>query len=101
MNWTLGDEGCIIIVDTGEVMAIKAMVQMWGNTRAVRIPKALAEQCGLATGTEVSLTRSKSGLLLRPVRKRKAFKLSDLLAQCKGPNPHRELITGRGGKEIL
>lgn len=82
-------------------MAATAKVQMWGNTRAVRIPKGIAEQVGLESGTEVTLTPSKGGLLLRPKRRRKNFKLSELLAQCKGPNPHRELIRGRAGKEIF
>jgi antitoxin MazE len=82
-------------------MTSTAKVQMWGNTRAVRIPKALAQQVGLETGTEVRLTAAKGGLLLQPVKKKKAYRLADLLAQCKGPNPHREMITGRMGREIF
>ena len=82
-------------------MAATATVQMWGNTRAVRIPKVIAEQTGLAAGTEVTLTPAKNGLLLRPVRKRKSYKLSRLLAQCKGRNPHREAISGKVGHEVF
>jgi antitoxin component of MazEF toxin-antitoxin module len=82
-------------------MQVRAKVQMWGNTRAVRIPKALAQELGLESGTEVSLSKSDDGLLLKPVRTRKHYRLSDLLAQCKSRNPHREAITGRTGKEIL
>ena len=82
-------------------MASTATVQMWGNTRAVRIPKGIAQQVGLESGTEVTLTPAKGGLLVRPVRRRKAYKLSQLLAQCKGPNPHRESISGRAGREIF
>ena len=78
-----------------------ATVQMWGNTRAVRIPKGLAQQLGLETGAEVTLTPAKGGLLVRPVRKRKSYKLSQLLARCKTPNPHREAIRGRAGREIF
>src|ERR1700761_2331487 len=90
---------CIIIVDTkGVLFVTTATVQMWGNTRAVRIPKALAREMGLEAGTEVQLTPSKRGLVLSPVRRRKVYKLSDLLAECNGKNPHREAIRGRSGK---
>lgn len=82
-------------------MAATGTVQMWGNTRAVRIPKALAQETGLESGTEVILTPAKGGLLVRPVRKRKSYKLAQLLAQCKGSNPHREMISGRNGKEAF
>ena len=78
-----------------------ATVQMWGNTRAVRIPKGIARDMGLEAGTEVTLVPSKSGLVLRPVHRRKVFKLAELLAACNGRNPHREAIRGRSGKEIF
>ncbi|HVS71741.1 MAG TPA: AbrB/MazE/SpoVT family DNA-binding domain-containing protein [Phycisphaerae bacterium] len=83
------------------MMAIHAKVQMWGNTRAVRIPKALAQEIGLESGTEVALSKSRDGLLLKPVRSRKYYRLADLLSRCKTKNPHREAITGRAGKEIF
>ena len=82
-------------------MAATATVQMWGNTRAVRIPKGIAEELGFESGTKVTLTPSKNGLLLQPVRKRRRYTLSELLSQCSGSNPHREAIVGRSGREIL
>ena len=82
-------------------MPATATVQMWGNTRAVRIPKSIAEQTGLESGATVTLTPASGGLLVRPVRKRSTYKLSELLAQCKGRNPHREAIKRRSGREIF
>jgi antitoxin MazE len=79
----------------------QATIQMWGNTRAVRIPKGLAEELSLEPGTRVELSRVGTQLLLRPVNPRKQYRLSDLLAQCKGKNPHGELIRGRVGRELL
>jgi len=76
-------------------------VQMWGNTRAVRIPKMIAQEARLESGTQVTLSVSKKGLLIQPVRRRKTYRLADLLAQCKMPNPHKELIRNRRGKEIF
>ncbi len=78
-----------------------ATIQMWGNTRAVRIPKGLAEELSLKPGTTVELSRLGEKLIVKPVRTRKRYKLSELLAQCKGKNPAAELITGRVGKEIF
>ena len=82
-------------------MAVRSTIQMWGNTRAVRIPKVLAQEVGLESGTEVTLSKSKDGILLQPVRRKKRYMLSALLAQCKGKNPHREMIRNRAGREIF
>jgi len=78
-----------------------ATIQMWGNTRAVRIPKGLAEELSLRPGTKVELSKVGGKLVLKAVKTRKRYKLSDLLSQCKGKNPSRELITGRVGKELF
>ena len=78
-----------------------ATIQMWGNTRAVRIPKGLAEELSLKPGTTVELSKSGEQLVVRPVKSRKRYKLSELLAQCKGKNPYRELVSGRVGKELI
>ncbi len=78
-----------------------AMIQMWGNTRAVRIPKGLAEELALQPGTTVELSKVGRKLVVKPVKSHKRYKLSDLLNQCKGRNPSTELITGRAGKELF
>ena len=78
-----------------------ATIQMWGNTRAVRIPKGLAEELSLRPGTTVELSKVGQQLMLKPVRPRKRYKLSELLAECRGERPSRELITGRVGKELF
>ena len=78
-----------------------ATIQMWGNTRAVRIPKGLAEELALRPGTTVELSKVGRKLVVKPMKMRKRYKLSELLAGCKGRNPASELITGRAGKEIF
>jgi antitoxin component of MazEF toxin-antitoxin module len=82
-------------------MSAIATVQMWGNTRALRIPKAIARESGLEAGTKVTLTPSNHGLLVRAIRPRRTYKLCELLARCKGRNPHRESIKGRAAREIF
>ena len=78
-----------------------ATIQMWGNTRAVRIPKGLAEALSFQPGTTVELSKVGEQLVVKPVRVRPRYKLSELLAGCKGRNPSKELITGRAGKELI
>jgi antitoxin MazE len=82
-------------------MSITATVRMWGNTRALRIPKPMAQQLGLESGSRVRLIASDAGLLVRPLRPRRTYRLSDLLTRCRGPNPHREAVTGRAGSEAF
>ena len=76
-------------------------VQKWGNSLGVRIPKAVAEQVNLRSGSEVEFDTTGGVLTLRPKRRRR-FTLTELLAQARGPNPHREsLRDGRVGRELL
>jgi|WetSurMetagenome_2_1015567.scaffolds.fasta_scaffold98491_3 antitoxin MazE len=78
-----------------------ARIQMWGNCRAVRIPKGMADELGLEPGTKMVLTKVGRKLVIEPIKTRRGEKLSDLLARCKGPNPYPELITGRMGRELI
>jgi antitoxin component of MazEF toxin-antitoxin module len=84
-------------------MPISATIQMWGRSCAIRIPRALARQVGLESGTRVTLTCARQGLLIHPVAppKRKTHKLSTLLAQCRARSPHRDLIPHPSGREIF
>lgn len=76
-------------------------VQKWGNSLGIRIPKSVAEQVNLANGTEVEFDTSGGVLTVRPKRRRK-YTLAKLLAQAKGPSPHRELDhDGPVGRELL
>ena len=76
-------------------------VQKWGNSLGVRIPKAIAEQVNLESGTPVDFDTSGGVLTIRPKRRRKQT-LAALLAKAKGPSPHRALDTDRPlGRELL
>jgi antitoxin MazE len=77
------------------------IVKKWGNSLAIRLPKAVAESCQIAQGTPVEFQQTSKGLLLKPVDRKPRVKLSSLLAKCKGPNPHREMWDVPVGREIL
>ena len=74
-------------------------IARWGNSLAVRIPRALAERLRLADGTLVQLDAADDGtLVIRPARARHA--LADLVARITPRNRHDETAwTGPVGRE--
>ena len=46
---------------------MKARVQKWGNSLAVRIPKSFAQEVGLAANAAVELSLVGGALLVQPV----------------------------------
>jgi antitoxin MazE len=77
-----------------------ATVKKWGNSLAIRIPRAFADQLGLIDGAAVDLALTEGGLLLTPARP--APRLDDLLAGVTRRNLHGEVDTGRAvGREVL
>ena len=43
-------------------------IRMWGNSHAVRLPKALLDDIDLANGAELEVTTDGESVTLRPVR---------------------------------
>ena len=79
---------------------MKTAVQRWGNSLALRIPRAYAVETKIQDGSEVELTLKGGALVVRPVR-RKRQALSDLLNQITPSNLHGEVATGKAvGQEI-
>ncbi len=79
-------------------------MQKWGNSLGIRVPKAIAEQVQLKTGSEVEFDTSNGVLTIRPVsrRRRSKYKLSELMKGYKGPSPYRHLDRDPPvGKELL
>jgi antitoxin MazE len=78
-----------------------AKIQKWGNSLALRLPKVLADEVEIGEGTQVELIRAGEGLLLKPKRKRR-YRLSELVAGITKNNVHQETPWGRAvGREIL
>jgi antitoxin MazE len=90
----------IFFVDTERRMAMKTRIQKWGNSLAVRIPKALAEGAHLEQDSLVELTLENGRLTLHPIPP-PAFTLEELLAQVTEENLHGEVDMGPAvGKEV-
>ncbi len=80
---------------------MQTKVQRWGNSLALRIPKAFAEELGLYAGACVQVELSDARLVLEPADKG-AYSLDELLAQVTQENIHDEVDLGEPvGREAL
>ncbi len=76
------------------------IITKWGNSLAVRIPRALAEQVQIQEGSDVSLSISGDSIVITP-RKRKKYTLDELLEGMTAEKFHSEVDTGIAmGNEI-
>jgi antitoxin MazE len=57
---------CIFIVDTGR-LRLKTRVQKWGNSLALRIPRAFAVEAGFRANGAVELSLVGGALVVQPV----------------------------------
>ena len=71
---------------------MKSRIQKWGNSLALRIPKAFADEVGIADNAvvEIVLTDEKQILISLPPP---TISLSDLLAGITADNIHAEIAT--------
>ena len=78
---------------------MKTVVQKWGNSLALRIPKSMAEHIKVKEGASVDIRENAGTLLIKPTPAKSTLK--ELLAQIKPENLHEETKTGRPvGKEV-
>jgi antitoxin MazE len=89
----------IFLVDT-KVFVMKTRVQKWGNSLALRIPKAFAEEAGLREDAPVELSLDGGRLVVHALAEQQPT-LSELLQNVTDENLHGEWDTGPAvGKEI-
>lgn len=75
------------------------LVTKWGNSLAIRIPKALAEQAQLKEGVGIEMTVSDGKLII--CLEKKEYSLDQLLAEVTPNNLHTEVDTGSSvGSEV-
>jgi len=74
-------------------------VAKWGNSLAVRIPRAIVKDAGLAEGDRLSLDLEADGSIVLRSSRRK-YSLDELVAGISKRNSHRETNWGAArGKE--
>lgn len=73
-------------------------VQRWGNSLAIRIPKAFAAQAQLSENTDVDISLEGDRIVVTPARR--TWSLRELVDDITPENTHREVHWGeRTGKE--
>ena len=72
---------------------MRSRIQKWGNSLALRIPKAFATEVGLQRETSVEVSLAGGKLVITPVAKPKPT-LKQLLSKVTEENLHHEIDTG-------
>ena len=76
-------------------------IQKWGNSLAIRIPKPIAKDSNIDTGSVVELRLAKGSVVITPV-KGPEYSLRRLLAAITDENRHGEIETRDAvGRELL
>jgi antitoxin MazE len=76
-------------------------VQKWGNSLAVRIPKALADDINIDKGSVVEFTRENGSIIITP-KVVPEYNLEQLLDGITDENLHSEVQTGiEVGNEVI
>lgn len=78
---------------------MKTVLQKWGNSLALRIPKSFAEEIKVQEGHPLDISVSKGRIVVTPLTARE-YDLDELVAGITPKNRHREAVTGeRQGRE--
>ncbi len=81
---------------------MKATIQKWGNSLALRLPKPLVQEVQWTEGSKVELVRTPEGVLVKGRRKKPRYRLADLLAEVTPENLHPETDWGASrGREVV
>jgi antitoxin MazE len=79
---------------------MQSKVQRWGNSLAVRIPKAFARDIGIEEDSAVEIAVAGRDLVISPKAPR-SFTLAQLLEGITDENRHEEIATGPArGNEV-
>ena len=76
---------------------MKVAFQKWGNSLALRVPKAFADEIGASDGTGAEMTVSNGKLVIeivRSQRRKRRYRLDELVAGITPDNRHEEMDWG-------
>lgn len=83
-----------------EVICMYTTIQKWGNSQAVRLPKAILEMVNLRENDRVEIKVQDGNLIISPVKKHRTLK--ERLAKYRGDYQCNEWDTGKPvGKEVF
>ncbi len=85
---------------------MKTAIKKWGNSYAIRLPKAIVEELWLDLNSEVEITVDEGRIIIKPcppkgVRKYSKYTFEELASQITDENIHEAVDWGPPvGKEI-
>lgn len=80
---------------------MKTKAQKWGNSLAIRLPKALAEQAGVIENDTLDMEVTDAGMIVLKPHRRPKYRLKELLKDMTKKNMHEEIDLGKPvGREI-
>jgi antitoxin MazE len=79
---------------------MKVKIAKWGNSLALRLPKAAVEETGLKTGSEVEVTVVGRDLRVHQPLPVKRYRLEDLLAEMDRLGPEYQPETVDWGHDV-
>ncbi|RPI70955.1 MAG: AbrB/MazE/SpoVT family DNA-binding domain-containing protein [Ignavibacteriales bacterium] len=78
---------------------MKATIQKWGNSLAIRIPKSITKDTRVSEGSNIDIMIENGKIVLSPIKKE--YSLKELLKNITIENIHSEISTGdQTGGEI-
>ena len=80
-------------IDTLTVIFMTAAIAKWGNSLAIRIPQAIAEQVQIQAGSAINIDIIDGKIVLTPHR-RKKYTLDELLDGMTSEHLHPVISTG-------
>jgi antitoxin MazE len=81
---------------------MKAKIQKWGNSLAVRIPKSFAVETNLCQDSVVDMFLIDGDIVVKPNKPKSKYRLDDLLNDVNESNIHSETDWGMPvGKEVF
>lgn len=73
---------------------MRTVLQKWGNSLALRIPRTVAAEIAVSEGHAVDLQVSKGRIVVAPLAK-KRYELADLVTGMTSRNRHAEIDCGK------
>jgi Growth regulator len=71
---------------------MKATVQKWGNSLAIRIPRNISKDTKVSEGSHINIMVENGKIILSPSKKE--YSLKELLKNVTNENIHSEISTG-------
>lgn len=80
---------------------LKTKIKKWGNSQGLRISKDFLKFFGLGIDDEVSITKDRESIIIKPIKDKNKKILDSLLNKINDSNRHGEVDWGKPvGREI-